>query len=95
MSESEALDELPRRGFNFDWRRDIIYVGFVVVLLIFSVLLRDEGFLSVASFWNILRQAAIVSVVAVQCGDCYVAVPFRADTRHRGRIGARCDRWKR
>ena len=65
MSESEALDELPRRGFNFDWRRDIIYVGFVVVLLIFSVLLRDEGFLSVASFWNILRQAAIVSVVAV------------------------------
>ena len=65
MSESEALDELPRRGFNFDWRRDIIYVGFVVVLLIFSVLLRDEGFLSVASFWNILRQAAIVSVIAV------------------------------
>ena len=37
----------------------------MVVLLIFSVLLRDEGFLSVASFWNILRQAAIVSVVAV------------------------------
>ena len=65
MSESKALEKLPRRGFNFDWRRDIIYVGFVVVLLIFSVLLRDEGFLSVASFWNILRQAAIVSVIAV------------------------------
>lgn len=65
MSESKALEKLPRRGFNFDWRRDIIYVGFVVVLLIFSVLLRDEGFLSVSSFWNILRQAAIVSVIAV------------------------------
>ena len=33
MSESKALEKLPRRGFNFDWRRDIIYVGFVVVLL--------------------------------------------------------------
>lgn len=65
MSESKALEKLPRKGFNFDWRRDIIYVGFVVVLLIFSVLLRDEGFLSVSSFWNILRQAAIVSVIAV------------------------------
>lgn len=51
--------------FTFDWRRDIIYVGFVVVLLIFSILLRDQGFLSTASFWNILRQAAIVSVIAV------------------------------
>ncbi|MGK2309531.1 ABC transporter permease [Cutibacterium sp. V970] len=51
--------------FTFDWRRDIIYVGFVIVLLIFSILLRDQGFLSTASFWNILRQAAIVSVIAV------------------------------
>ena len=65
MSNSKALDTVPRKGFNFDWRRDIIYVGFVAVLLIFSVLLRDEGFLSTASFWNILRQAAIVSVIAV------------------------------
>lgn len=29
------------------------------------MLLRDQGFLSTASFWNILRQAAIVSVIAV------------------------------
>lgn len=77
MSESEALDKLPRRGFNFDWRRDIIYVGFVVILLIFSVLLRDEGFLSVASFWNILRQASIVSVIAV--GMTYVIAAAEID----------------
>ena len=65
MSESTATATAPRRRFSFDWRRDIIYVGFVAVLAIFSVLLRDEGFLSTASFWNILRQAAIVSVIAV------------------------------
>lgn len=65
MSESTASDTVPRRKFSFDWRRDIIYVGFVAVILIFSILLRDQGFLSTASFWNILRQAAIVSVIAV------------------------------
>jgi monosaccharide ABC transporter membrane protein, CUT2 family len=65
MSKSAFPHTVPHKGFSFDWRRDIIYVGFVAVLLIFSVLLRDEGFLSAASFWNILRQAAIVSVIAV------------------------------
>lgn len=65
MSESTATATASRGRFSFDWRRDIIYVGFVAVLAIFSVLLRDEGFLSTVSFWNILRQAAIVSVIAV------------------------------
>lgn len=65
MSESTASGTLSRKGFSFDWRRDIIYVGFVAVIIIFSILLRDQGFLSTASFWNILRQAAIVSVIAV------------------------------
>ncbi|HIW29733.1 MAG TPA: hypothetical protein H9987_06945, partial [Candidatus Luteococcus avicola] len=66
MSES-TVSSMPQgvKRFSFDWRRDIIYVGFVAVLAIFAVLLRDEGFLSTASFWNILRQAAIVSVIAV------------------------------
>lgn len=65
MSDSTVPAKVARKRFSFDWRRDIIYVGFVAVLLIFSVLLRDQGFLSTASFWNILRQAAIVSVIAV------------------------------
>lgn len=65
MSDSTVPAKVARKRFSIDWRRDIIYVGFVAVLLIFSVLLRDQGFLSTASFWNILRQAAIVSVIAV------------------------------
>lgn len=65
MSDSTVPAKVARKRLSFDWRRDIIYVGFVAVLLIFSVLLRDQGFLSTASFWNILRQAAIVSVIAV------------------------------
>lgn len=65
MSDSTVPAKVARKRFSLDWRRDIIYVGFVAVLIIFSVLLRDQGFLSTASFWNILRQAAIVSVIAV------------------------------
>ena len=54
-----------RVSARLDWRRDIIYVGFVVVFLTFAVLLRDEGFLSTANLLNILRQTAIITVVAV------------------------------
>ena len=46
MSDSTVPAKVARKRFSFDWRRDIIYVGFVAVLIIFSVLLRDQGFLS-------------------------------------------------
>ncbi|MCB2177786.1 MAG: ABC transporter permease [Actinomycetales bacterium] len=50
---------------RLDWRRDIIYVGFVVVFLVFAVLLGDQGFLSTTNLLNILRQSAIVTIMAV------------------------------
>ncbi|WP_454778704.1 ABC transporter permease [Georgenia muralis] len=50
---------------RFDWRRDIIYVGFVVVFILFAVLLGDQGFLSPTNLVNILRQTAIITVIAV------------------------------
>lgn len=53
------------RRFTFDWRRDIIYVGFVAVVVVFAILLRDQGFISTTSAMNILRQTAIVTVIAV------------------------------
>ncbi len=62
-----------RQKFTFDWRRDIIYVGFVAVVIVFSILLRDQGFISTTSLLNILRQTTIVTVIAV--GMTYVAVP--------------------
>jgi ribose transport system permease protein len=54
-----------RVSARLDWRRGIIYVGFVVVFLAFAVLLRDQGFLSTTNLLNILRQTAIITVIAV------------------------------
>lgn len=50
---------------RFDWRRDIIYIGFVVVFVVFAVLLGDKGFLSSTNLLNILRQTAIITIIAV------------------------------
>ena len=66
-----ATTAAPRAGTfagltsRLDWRRDIIYIGFVVVFLVFAVLLGDEGFTSSTNLLNILRQASIVAVMAV------------------------------
>src|SRR4051812_42357242 len=48
-----------------DWRRYIIYIGFVVVFLAFAVTLGDRGFTSTNNLLNIFRQAATISIIAV------------------------------
>jgi ribose transport system permease protein len=55
----------PSRLANLDWRRYVIYIGFVVVFIFFAVLLGDQGFLSSNNLLNILRQTATISVIAV------------------------------
>jgi ribose transport system permease protein len=55
---------------DLDWRRYVIYIGFVVVFLIFAVLLRDQGFMSPNNLLNIFRQTATITVIAV--GMTYV-----------------------
>lgn len=50
---------------RFDWRRYMIYIGFVVVFLAFAILLGDQGFLSETNLLNILRQTATITVIAV------------------------------
>ena len=55
---------------TLDWRRYVIYIGFVVVFLFFAVLLGDQGFLSANNLLNILRQTATITVIAV--GMTYV-----------------------
>src|ERR1700710_1502778 len=49
----------------FDWRRYVIYIGFVVVFITFAILLGDEGFLSQTNILNIFRQTATITVIAV------------------------------
>ena len=50
---------------RIDWRQNIIYVGFVVVFILFAVLLGDSGFTSANNLLNIARQTATISIMAV------------------------------
>ena len=67
---SAAEDSFQSRLAAIDWRRYVIYIGFVVVFAFFAVLLRDEGFLSSNNLLNIFRQTATITVIAV--GMTYV-----------------------
>ncbi|MFC3688850.1 ABC transporter permease [Aquipuribacter hungaricus] len=62
-SRSPLLEKL-------DWRRYIIYIGFVLVFLVFAVTLNDNGFLTTNNLLNIVRQSAIIAIIAV--GMTYV-----------------------
>jgi ribose transport system permease protein len=70
-----ALDASPRRSIAttliaVDWRRYVIYIGFVIVFAFFAILLGDQGFLSSTNLLNILRQTSTIMVIAV--GMTYV-----------------------
>jgi ribose transport system permease protein len=56
---------LAGRLSGLDWRRYIIYIGFVVVFVAFAVTLGDQGFLSTNNLLNIFRQAATIAIIAV------------------------------
>lgn len=48
-----------------DWRQYIIYIGFVIIFAVFAATLGERGFLDPHNLLNIVRQTAIVAVVAV------------------------------
>ena len=50
---------------GFDWRQYVVYIGFVVLLLFFSIALSGSGFLNPTNLVNIIRQTAIIAVMAV------------------------------
>jgi ribose transport system permease protein len=54
---------LSLRGW--DWRGSVIYIGFLVILVFFSVTLRGSGFLQPTNLINIINQTATISVMAV------------------------------
>jgi ribose transport system permease protein len=55
----------PAGGFFANWRQNIIYIGFVVIFLIFALTLNDKGFLNPNNLLNIVRQTAMIAVMAV------------------------------
>jgi ribose transport system permease protein len=57
-----------RKSFSLkelDWRRYVVYIGFVLVFIVFSVTLYSSGFLTSNNLLNIVRQTTMISVMAV------------------------------
>jgi ribose transport system permease protein len=50
---------------RFDLRQNILYVGFVLLFVVFAVTLGDQGFTNSNNLLNIVRQTATISVMAV------------------------------
>ena len=70
MTTDAALDTpqaspAAASGRRLDWRENVVYVGFVVVFVIFAITLRNEGFLQSTNLLNVLRQTSIIAVIAV------------------------------
>ncbi len=67
MSTSETIRSpgLVARFGLANWRQNIIYIGFVVIFLIFAVTLNDKGFLNPNNLLNIVRQTAMIAVMAI------------------------------
>lgn len=50
---------------EIDPSRYVVYVGFLIILVAFSIVLRDDGFLTTRNLLNIVQQTAPVTVMAV------------------------------
>ena len=50
---------------KFEWRQNIIYIGFAAVFILFAVILGDSGFTNPNNLLNIFRQTATISIMAV------------------------------
>ena len=55
----------PIALFTTSWRKYVIYLGFVAIFIIFSITLFDKGFLDPNNLLNIIRQTAMIAVMAV------------------------------
>src|SRR5689334_4034455 len=67
MSTSETVNmpSFTARLGLANWRQNIIYIGFVVIFLVFAVALHDKGFLNPTNLLNILRQTSMIAVMAI------------------------------
>src|SRR3954464_8255715 len=64
-SASASAPSLAARLGLTNWRQNIIYIGFVVIFIIFAITLFDKGFLNLNNLLNIVRQTAMIAVMAI------------------------------
>jgi len=50
---------------KIQWRNHVIYFIFAGIILLFSILLFDRGFLTGSNMMNIARQTAMISIMAI------------------------------
>lgn len=66
MSTSESGTSGSLRWLGLaNWRQNIIYIGFVVIFIVFAITLHDKGFLNPNNLLNIFRQTAMIAVMAI------------------------------
>lgn len=61
----QQLVKPPRAAWLADWRSYVVYAGFILIFVVFSITLSQYGFLSSNNLLNIIRQTATISVMAV------------------------------
>ena len=64
-SSTLAARPSPLKALAATWRQYVIYLGFVTIFVIFSFALFDKGFLDPNNLLNIIRQTAMIAVMAV------------------------------
>ena len=65
MPDSGPVSDTASRLKAIDWRQYIIYIGFAIVFVFFAATLFDKGFLTANNLLNIVRQSAMIAVMAV------------------------------
>jgi ribose transport system permease protein len=56
---------LQSRFAGIDWRNYVVYLGFVAILLFFSIVVGGRGFLTFENLMNIVRQTTPISIMAI------------------------------
>ena len=65
MQSNISRKNISAKLQNVQWNKYMVYIVFVVVFVLFSIMLGDKGFLGPKNLMNILRQTAMISIVAV------------------------------
>ena len=55
------------RLLNLQWDKYMVYIIFVAVFIVFGITLGNKGFLGANNLMKVLRQTAMISVMAVAC----------------------------
>src|SRR6478672_4069354 len=64
-SDAPATQHILGRLGLASWRQNIIYVGFIAIFIFFALTLGHKGFLDTTNLLNIVRQTAMIAIMAV------------------------------